>query len=296
MRLFFMTCIAAMAVFAVPSVGWAGQIVIEKATVDFIEDARVPAQEEGVLREVYVRDGQAVKKNAPLAQIDDTLVNLQLDVAKAESAVAKRRFEDDISIRYAASAAKVYRQDYRRCLEANRDVPGTFPQAEVELARLKVVQYDLQTEKSQSDQVIAGLEMKVSEAKEKAANEHITRSKVVAPWEGIVDRVWRFTGDWVKPGDPIMRMIRMDRLRVTCDIDATKYGPNNIDGQRVAVQVTLPGGAQQVFHGRIAGYSQNYDGLNNTFQAWAELENPQHNGRYALWPGMVVKMVIETKQ
>lgn len=296
MRMPLMWVLAFAVVAAAPLFARAEPIVSKNATVYYIEDARVPAQEEGVLLEVIARDGQSVEKGEVLAQIDDKLVNLQLNVADAELAVAKRKSEDDISIRYAKKAAAVNRADYLRLREANERLHGTVPQADIELARLKWDQFELQAEKSESEKIIAGLEMKVSEAKMTAAEEHIERSKIRAPWKGVVDRVARFTGDWVKPGDPILRMIRMDKLRVTCEIDARKYSRQNVFDQPVTVRVTLPGGVVETFTGRITNCSPMIDAYNQVFHAWTELDNRERNGHPILWPGMSAEMTIEPKR
>jgi len=283
------------AVLAVVAPARAETITVKNATVYFIEDARVPAQEEGILREVSARDGQPVAKGDVLAQIDDTLVKLQHDVANAELAVAKRKSEDDIGIRYAKKAAAVNRADYIRLREANERLHGTVPQADIELARLKWDQFELQAEKSLSDQIIAGLEMKVSEAKMTAAEEHIARSQIKAPWEGVVYRVLRFTGDWVKPGDPVLHMIRMDKLRITCEINALKYSRQDVIGQPVTVRVALPGGSTETFTGRIAHCSPMIE-ANDVFHAWTELDNRKRDGQWLLWPGMWAEMTVETKR
>ncbi|HLA83805.1 MAG TPA: HlyD family efflux transporter periplasmic adaptor subunit [Thermoguttaceae bacterium] len=293
MRVVLTSSLAMMMIFGAVSFTSAGQIQIDNATVYFIEDARVPAQEEGVLRELFVGDGQPVAKDAVLAQVDDTLVKLQHNVANAELAVARRKSEDKISVIYAKRAADVYKKDYERMRDSNARLPGTVPQADIELARLKWDQYDLQAEKSEFDRVNAEYEMKVSEAKMAAAEEHIKRSQILAPWDGVVDRVVRFTGDWVKPGDPILRMIRMDKLRVTGEIDARQYRREDVIGRPVTVQVELTKGVYQTFTGRITDGSHMIE-ANNAFHVWTEIDNPRRGNDYLLQPGMWAKMTIET--
>jgi len=293
MRTFSMTLLVCAVALAAPPLAGAGTIDAKNATIHFIEDARVPAQEEGVLKEVSARDGQQVAKDQPLAMVDPTLVELQLNVAEAELAVAKRRSEDDVGVRYARGAAAVYEQDYRRYKEANRRIPGTVPESDVDLARLKAEEYRLQEEKSQSELIIAGLEMKVSQAKMTAAQEHIRRSTITAPWDGVVDRVVRFTGDWVMQGDPILRRIRMDKVRVTCEIDARKYSRRDIIGRPVTVRVALSGGVVETFTGQITNCSAMIDAYNNLFLAWIELDNRKRDGDWVLWPGMTAAMTID---
>ncbi len=294
MRSLLTTFLAAVVVLAATFPARAEWVTKKNATVNFIEDARVPAQEEGLLTRVFAQNGQYVAAGEVLAQVDDTLVQLQLNVAAAELEVAQRRSQDTVSIEFANAAAAVYKAEHERLLRANEKFRGAVTQADIDLARLQHEQYVLQAKKSEFELGIAKLEVKVSKAKMDAAEEHIERSKIKARWEGVVDRVVRFTGDWVKPGDPILRMIRMDKLRVTCSLDATKFGPQDVKGQPVTVRVQLRRGAVETFKSRITNCSSMIEG-NDEFHVWTDLDNPKRNGDYVLRPGMWAEMTIETK-
>lgn len=293
MRVVLRNLAAPMTLLIVASLAQAGLIIKNDATVDFIDEARVPAQEEGVLEVVSVQQGQEVREGDVLAKIDDTLVQLQLKVAGEELKVAEQRFKDEISIEYARAAARVYYADYNRLKEANMEVGGVVSDAEVELAGLKYKQYVLQAKKSKYEQIISGLEMNVSQAKLDAAKEHIERSKIKAPWDGVVDEMIRYKGDWVKPGDPIVHMVRMDRLRVTCSVEIDRYRPQDIKGRPVTVRVDRPGGPK-IFKGTITNWSP-LVGSDNKFKVWTDLDNPKVNGFRILMPGMWATMTIETR-
>ncbi|NLE38534.1 MAG: HlyD family efflux transporter periplasmic adaptor subunit [Pirellulaceae bacterium] len=268
--------------------------ITARAKVDFIEQARVPAQEEGVLKRVIAQRGQEVAAKDVLAEIDDKLIQLQARVAGEELKVAKQRFDDDVSIRYAKKAADVYRADYIRLLQANQREPGVVPEAEVQLAKLRWEQYILQAEKSEYEQIIAGLEMNVSQAKLDAAQEHIQRSRITAPWDGVVTELIRFEGDWVKPGDPILRMVRVNRVRVICGVKIAEHRPQDINGRPVTVRVDLPG-ATEIFKGTITNTASTVES-NNEFLVWADLENRKKDGSWVLLPGMWATMTIEPRQ
>ena len=268
--------------------------ITAKAKIDVIDQVRVPAQEEGVLKRVIAQRGQEVAAGEILAEVDDTLIQLQAHVAGQELKVAKQRFDDDVSIRYAQKAADVYRADYIRLLQANQREPGVVPEAEIQLAKLRWEQYVLQAEKSEYERIIAGLEMNVSKAKLDAAEEHIKRSKIPAPWDGVVAESIRFEGDWVKPGDQILRMIRVNRVRVISAVKIAEHRPQDINGQPVTVRVDLPGGPE-TFEGTITNCASLVE-TNNEFLVWADLDNRKKNGSWILLPGMWATMTIEPRQ
>ena len=94
-------------------------------------EATVPAQEEGVLTKIPVREGQQVAVGDLLAQIDDAIPPMQYNVAYYKLEVAKRQAADDIDVRFARAAAAVAKADYELAREANEKVRGTVPQAKV---------------------------------------------------------------------------------------------------------------------------------------------------------------------
>ena len=270
----------------------AAPVAVSDCLVSLIEEAQVPAQESGELTAVTARDGQQVSAGEVLARIDDKLSKLELQVRVTELDVAKKRAEDTVSIDYASAAAKVYAADYWRKVESNKRVPGSVPKAEVELSNLQYEQYRLQTEKSRFELEIAALEVQVSQAQVDAAKEHIVRREIKAPWDGIVDEVHRHTGDWVQPGDPVLRLVRMDRLRIKCYLNAADYSPNEVMGRPVAVTVKLAHDVTNKFTGKIAGVSPLVE-ANNQFLVWAEVENKKRNGYWVLRAGMVAQMEID---
>ena len=60
-----------------------------------------------MLLEVLAQDGQQVEAGEVLARIDDTLTQLQKNVAEKELEVAIKRSQDQVSVDYARAAADV---------------------------------------------------------------------------------------------------------------------------------------------------------------------------------------------
>lgn len=272
----------------------AAETVTRPCRISLIDEAHVPAQEQGLLTEMVARDGQQVEEGEVIARIDDTLAKLQYNVAEQELKVAQKRAEDRVSVEYAQGAAAVYLKEYQRLIETNKKVPGSKPQAEVELTRLQYEQYRLQTEKSLFELEIAAAEAKVSEANLAAAEEHILRREIKAPWAGAVAQVVRHTGDWVQPGDPVLRLVRMDKLYAVVGFNVNEYPANEIIGQPVTVTATLARGKTQTFSGRVVGVSPLVE-VNNIFRVWAEIDNHKDNGVWLLRDGMAAEMMIELK-
>ena len=141
---------------------------------------------------------------------------------------------------------------------------------------------------------IAVLQAKVSEANLAAAKEHIVRREIKAPWAGAVANVIRHTGDWVQPGDPVLRLVRMDKLRVKSRLSVANHAPHHVIGQPVSVVVNLARGQSATFQGKVIGVSPLVQ-TDDTFLVWAEVENRKENGYWLLRDGMRAVMTIQMK-
>ncbi len=259
-------------------------------------DAEVlmPAQEAGVLMRIPTREGQQVAKGDLLAQIDDTLPRLQQNVAINKLKAAQREADDDVSVRYSTAAAKVAEADYLQALEANAKVRGVVPQAEVRRLLLKQREMELSIEKSQKERDVAALQAKVNEAEVEAAAANLERRRLVAPLDAVVVELTHHEGEWVQPGDPVMRLVRVDLLRVEGFLNAKNHRPSEIRGRPVEVVVTLARGKQETFPGKIV-YVKPLIEAGGEFLVRAEVKNRQENDFWILSPGLKAEMTIQLK-
>ena len=82
--------------FVGSSLGAAETIEVESVVLRLLSEADVPAQEAGVLTEVAVREGDAVKKGAVLARIDDQVAKMAELAAKLKYDVAHEKATNDV--------------------------------------------------------------------------------------------------------------------------------------------------------------------------------------------------------
>ena len=280
--------------FLSPTLRAADSVTLPNCLLSLDEESQLPAQEAGVLVKILVREGQQVSTGDLLAQIDDTLPRMQYDVAKYKLEVAKKQANDDISIRYATAAAEVAKAEYLQADEANKMVKGAFPQAEVRRLLLKHREMVLSIEKSQRDLAIAGLEVKVSEAEVKAASSNLDRRQIIAPLDAVVVELSHHVGEWVQPGDPVMRLVRVDRLRVEGFLNAQNHRASEIQGRPVSVVATLARGQKETFAGKVV-YVKPLIEAGGEFLVRAEVQNRQQDGTWVLSPGLNVEMKIQLK-
>jgi multidrug efflux pump subunit AcrA (membrane-fusion protein) len=258
-------------------------------------DVEVPAQEQGVLMEISVREGQSVKKDDSLAQVDDSQAKMAMEVAKNQWLSAQAEADNEVSILYARAAFAVAQAEVQQAFEANGQQPNTFSRSEVLERQLKARQYELQIQQAQHEKKVNGLKADEKHAELDAATLEVTRRQIKSPLDGIVVKRSHHPGEWVKPGDPVVHIVRADRLRIEGRLDARKVLPAEIINQPVAVTLDLPNGKRATFRGNVV-YANPVVEAGMQFEIHAEVENQQDNGFWLLRPGLFVQMTIQRKK
>jgi len=267
--------------------------VIDDCIVMLKDVVDVAAQESGLLTELNVHEGSEIKEGDSVGQINDSKAQMAKKVAEAEHKVALAEAENDIAVRYSRKAAEVAKQDYGGHLKANIKVPGSTPDTELEKLKLQWQKAELEIEKAQLEQKVAALTAEAKEANVDAAEDDIHRRRVLAPLDGIVAEVFKHAGEWVNPGDRVVQMLRMNRLRVEGSLNVKNLSPAEVVGRPVRVIATTTGGKQEVFEGKVEFVDVRVlEG--GDYRVKAEVANREVDGAWTLLPGTLVKMVIES--
>ena len=267
---------------------------ISHCLVSLIDDVQVPAQEAGALVSVLVDEGSLVQEGALLGQIDDRQGQLQKLAAQMERDAALARANDDIEVQYAKASLAVAEAELAQNEEVNRRSPGSITATELRRLRLTKRRTELQIDKSWLDMKVAKMTADVQESAVKLAEENIRRRRILAPLDGIVMTVYRQTGEWVNAGEPVLRVVRMDRLRVEGFVNAAEYNPSEIDSRPVTVEIELARGRRVQFSGQVVLVNPQLQ-AGNKYRIRAEVENRLDNQHWLLRPGMAAAMSIHLR-
>ena len=96
----------------------------------------------------------------------------------------------------------------------------------------------------------------------------------------------RHAGEWVEPGETMLRLIRVDRLRAEGFVNAAKIR-GELKGAPVTLMVTMPDKTTVEFPGKVVFVSLEVDPVNGQQRIWAEVENKD----LKLRPGLKASMV-----
>jgi multidrug efflux pump subunit AcrA (membrane-fusion protein) len=281
--------------FVLASPVWAADIVLQRCLLSVDQEAQVPAQEGGELLKLNVREGQQVQAGDLLAQIDDAQPKAQYDTAVGKLKVAEKQATDDVSVKYARAGAQVAALELEKNQQANAKTPGTVPEIEIERLRFKKVEMVLSIEKALKEMAVAALQVEVAKAEMRTAAVSVKHRQVIAPLNGVVVELSRHEGEWVQPGETVMRLVRVDRLRVEGFLNAKEYDQAEICDRPVTVTVRLPHGQVVTVPGKVT-YVRPLVETGDQFLIRAEVQNRvSPNGAWVLTPGLMAEMKIELK-
>jgi len=100
----------------------------------------------------------------------------------------------------------------------------------------------------------------------------LAKTKIIAPFSGIIDRVFANQGANVAPGvTPILRIVNLKHMYAEADVPE-RYLPTLQEGSKAAVEIPVLGQTLQTQIHQIGNYIQP---SNRTFRIEAPLENPE---------------------
>lgn len=209
-RLVAVTAVAALGLATCPAApaeeGFANQAFCEP-----YHTVHVAAPESGIVEQVLVREGMAVEKGQPLAQLDVDVHEAMLAIAAAGK-VAEGRI-------VAAEAEVELRRHRAEAIESVR-AAGHASQEELDRARadLKIAQGQLTA--ARETQRLKQLEYEKIQVQ-------IDRRTIRAPLAGVVTTVFKEPGEFTALNDPhLFVVVQLDPLSATFDVvgaDADGY-------------------------------------------------------------------------
>ncbi len=277
-----------IAAIAAGEVSAATTIEVPGMVLKLVEQVDVPARETGVLSALNVSEGQSVEQGFLLGAIDDAEARISVERVKIELQIAKAHAENDINVRFSKKSVEVAKAELARSIDSIKRFPKSVSESEMDRLRLLVEKGNLEVEQAARDFTVAAFSQQVKGNELEAAQQKSANHQIAAPIKGIVVQIQRHQGEWVKPGDTVLRILRIDRLRAEGYLKA-KYLGKVAKGQAVRLAVDLPQGGDVQLAGKIVLVDPEIEPVNAQLRVWAEFSNPS----LQLLPGMRAKMVID---
>jgi len=252
-----------------------------------IEQADISASESGLLSNVQVREGQMVESGEVLAGVDDREARILRERAMTELKLARSAAENDVTVRFAKLAAAVAKAELLRAQESNEKFPKSVSATEIDRLKLLADKAELEIEQAELSLNQAQLALQVKAHDLENASLALERRQLKAPFPGMVVQSKKHRGEWVEPGTPVMRLIRLDRLRAEAFLSA-KGLPQNLVGRKVLFVVQTSSADSPKHEGELVFVSPEVDPVNGQVRIWAEIDNQD----LKLRPGQTASLII----
>lgn len=264
---------------------------------------------------VPVRTAEALLKEAEHDQAQ----------AKLSQRIAAMKAANDVAVRHASKSRDASKAEFERAVQARKAFEKSISQTELDRLKLVLERNELEIEKAKFEQELADVQQQIEESSiaeqdqiverlklsvEQAqlqkdvdaltrdvkartldqAKLQLARRSLRSPLDGEVAEVFRHRGEWLEPGQRVMRIVRLDRLKVEGFV-ASSAITSSLRGATVRVRVVLSDDEKPILvRGKIVFISSEIDPVNAQVRVWAEVENPD----LLLRPGLSAEMVIDS--
>lgn len=263
------------------------EIRLESAVTQVLEAVDTAAQRSGVLESLDVKEGQTVKQGDVLGKILDDGSRLKYDRARYEYAIASQTSKDETLVKYASKSLEVARAELARSEGANRAVDLAVSDTELDHLRLLVSKAELEVEKSLIEFEVAKLNEKLREVDLKETKFELSKHEIISPIEGQVAVVKTCAGQWIETGESVLRIVRIDRLRVEGWVSVEQAIAIQPD-QAAEVTIQIPNREDIKKQGKVTFVSLEANPVDRKIRVWIEIDNQDRTLR----PGLRAQVVV----
>lgn len=267
----------------------AEDVRVESALLTLLEHADIPAREAGPLTHREISEGVTVEADTILGKIDDREAQVLVDRSRVELKIAQMLVENDIKVRFARKSHEVAQAELKRSLESVEKFPKSVSQTEIDRLRLLADKAGLEIDQALLDIEQAVLTRQVKQNDLDRATLLLERRMIKAPFPGVIVQWKKQRGEWVEPGTPVVRLIRLNRLRAEAFVSSRLLAPEGV-GRSATLIADLPGKPQSKFSGRLVFVDPEIDPVNNQVRIYAEIEN----STLVLRPGQSAALIIHS--
>lgn len=229
----------------------------------------VTAQRDGVVLTTETDEGRVVRAGQELARLDDSTLEAELQKAQSDLLVS----ENNVKYKQAEQQAKNAQLKRQQLLRAS----GLSSDADLEQAQFqaKGAGYELDSWRQ---------EVKSSQAQINELQIEIAKTRIAAPFSGVLVRRYIRQGQQVAKNDKCFRVSQLGPLEVEFQIPETA-GQRPVSGAAFTLQ--LAEGAEQIYPARVIRVSPTVDPASDSYDVVGRLTGTNLT---ALRPGMSVRI------
>ena len=266
-----------------------GTVVVNNAVVYFPDDSTVAAQADGIIVKMLVDDGNMVKLDSPLLDIDARTVAAEVEMAKKEMEAADLKAKNESNLEYSKKALEVAKKDVQislKLVERNAEDLSVYEKKQLERdkAFFQVNVSEMEKERDAAD-------FGVKAAKYSATKIQMDLRKILATRPGMVSEIQKRQGDWVRAGEPILRLTTLDKIRIKGVVEVYD-APYLLVNAGARVTISYAPGKSESIDGTVSFVSPRATAANK-YQIYVDLPNRlTPDGQYLFREGMTATIEV----
>ncbi|WP_419193815.1 efflux RND transporter periplasmic adaptor subunit [Novipirellula herctigrandis] len=219
------------------------------------QDIDVAASEMGIVEAIHIKEGDRVTENQLLVQMDDSVLEVTLEIAKSIKQSRGRLESAMEDLHQQTITVKKLNELIARKHASSQELDRAESKRRIAQANLKAIQEELQVKTLEYERTLVQLEKRC----------------LRSPIDGVVTRVLRDCGESVLPSDPvIVRVVQLDPLLVIFLVPADLARELSV-GRAVNVRFMDP---THMASGSIEFVSPTIDPQSGTTRVRVRLPNP----------------------
>ncbi|WP_053954804.1 efflux RND transporter periplasmic adaptor subunit [Inediibacterium massiliense] len=238
----------------------------------------------GVVSNIFVEEGDVVKKNDVLIKLDayDYTLNVDATNAKLESSRMKMDSQVPSKIEQAKAALDLIEKNYERMKNLYEE--GAISTAQLDEIQTKYIAAKNTYQEALDAKVYTKIELEQAKAAKDKAQSDLSDTTLTSPIDGIVLKKIAEVGETVGQGYPVMVLGNLNQVEM--EIGVADASINKIvKGQKAKVYVY---GVEKEFEGVVSEVGAVADEKTRTFPVKIIIDNKDHK----LKPGMMGKVRI----
>ena len=241
-----------------------------QAIVLFSEDLTISTELPGVLKELKVSEGDLVSAKDVLGVLDDRQAKLELQLSQMRLQLAQQNVDSRVEIDFAELAVEFARRHLQRAEKSQNAMAET----ELDDLRFNHRRGDLALEQAEREKEIQLTQMETAKVQKDLAEHQLNLRQMRAPGSGVVVELYARPGEFLEAGEPLLRLVRNDVMRVSAAIPLAEASLLD-KGMTVRFLCTYP--TPRVYQGHVIFVSPEAFGEVQSVKVLAEIETPQRD-------------------
>lgn len=251
----------------------------------------VKAEVGGLIEKLNVEESQHVKRGELLAELDDTEYRLNLERQEAarlkvlSDYLVEKRFSDkgELSVAVDEKGVQEAKDAYEKERQQYRE--GKISQEEYEKASKNYEMVLIESGKMKEEVLAAAKNLTQNEIAVKEAQLTLEKTKVRAPFSGIVFDIQVSPHERVSAGTELFTLVNIDRIHVQARVLESEIGKMRV-GREVDLKFSAYPG--KIFKGKVKAISPVVNPDDRTCKVTIDVANPEEE----IKPGMHAEVEI----